>query len=282
MVSFSVEGIATKATPYSSLDSFTEDFGLFAYTYANSGDPSSAMRLYAYDRLVSYNEGAGCWLPATALLWPNTTGYIQFFAYAPQSVVSEVTASDGNLPTLSYTVPTSVTSQKGLLVAKPDPNNATPELPELRVPLTFHHVLTGIRFQCDPANLISSVSIANVYGSGTFSMGTSSWTPSGTRDKSYTISVAEPSPVAGLDFTDNDYTMMLLPQTLQDGAAVRVQFSDEIGSLVREYSIAGQTWRPGTQLTYVIERRRVFVLNPTFGDSSLLTTDEAWEDDEED
>lgn len=280
MVSFSVEGIATKATPYSSLESFTEDFGLFAYTYANSGDPSSAMRLYAYDRLVSYNEGAGCWLPATALLWPNTTGYIQFFAYAPQSVVSEVTASDGNLPTLSYTVPASVASQNGLLVAKPDPNNATPELSDLRVPLTFHHVLTGIRFQSDPANLISSVSIANVYGSGTFSMGTSSWTPSGTRDKSYTISVAEPSPVAGLDFTDNDYAMMLLPQTLLDGAVVRVQFSDEIGSQVREFSIAGQTWRPGILLTYVIQRRGVFFISITLEDT-YLWTDEAWEDDDE-
>ena len=275
-ISFSVGGVLTKGAPYST--PFTESFGLFAYTYDQSAEvvPESSKVLdpNAYNLEVTYRSALGCWLPTTPLYWPNVeTKDIQFFAYAPKSAVSSVSASSGHYPTISYTVPESVASQHGLLVAN-EVKCSAPLLSEMQVRLPFRHVLFALRFQCDLELTITNITVSGLYDSGVYNLGTQSWDSRNKLGHTYSIDSPGCIAVGDVKVLNDDYTMMLLPQTLESGAQVSIQFADE--DTPRAFSIAGQTWRPGTVATYVIHRSEVYIIYGNFGEDVLWTDDGEW------
>ena len=273
-ISFSVGGVLTKGAPYSAEAPFTEKFGLFAYTYDTAEAAESSKELYANNLEVSYQSVLGCWLPETSLYWPNVEGsYIQFFAYAPKSAVSSVSASSGHYPTISYTVPESVASQHGLLVAN-EVKCSAPLLSEMQVRLPFRHVLFALRFQCDLELTITNITVSGLYDSGVYNLGTQSWDSRNKLEQTYSIDSPGCIAVGDVKVLNDDYTMMLLPQTLEFGAKVSIQFADEADP--REFSIAGQTWRPGTVATYVIHRSEAYIIYGNFGEDVLWTDDGEW------
>lgn len=258
--------LPTKGAPYSAASGFptTSNFGLCAYIYDDEDDPVSSKTLYTAGlspwRTVSYNDVSARWLPSGGLDWPLTSRYMDFYAFAPLDNVSSVSASDGNLPAFSYTVPSAIEDQHGLLVASSTGRSANPQMREYSVPLGFHHVLSGVRFMVASTLLINSITVSGVYDQGAYDMEDASWSG---RDKSvttpsYRIDSPSTTVVEGFRYVDADNILMMIPQTLPSGATITIWIAGE--ETARVLNVNGQQWRAGKLVTYIIAKEGRFAL----------------------
>lgn len=263
----SIDGACTKASIYDGT-SLPEDvsIGFTAYKYENSGAAASAWALHSSPAVMeavydgSRNGRSKKWVPTTRLLWPGS-GYVKYFAYAPfEASGATVTAASGAAPSIAYTVPATYDEQVDLLVADAASSceyEGDPLVTAIDVPLTFNHVLTAIRFRVGKGLSISSVSIRDVYNKGTLSLGaaTRSWTLDNASKATYTLT----SPTLKTDPTDSDYsivndeyTLILMPQTLPAGTIIEATVTDGISSKTLSAIMDGEIWEPGKLITYTI------------------------------
>ena len=182
-------------------------FGVFAYSTGNTPwvtAAASATPNFMYNQQVTYSSR---WTYSPVKYWPNdntpadgsgasgsqSKSYISFFAYAPYGgdgiVLSENTTS--NAPVITYTWG----QDHNLLYATPqlnlykyDSNGAKDDgrVGDV-ITFNFHHALALVNFKvrrkADTGMTVTlkSLSISGFYTSGTFNLGSSSWTsPSGT------------------------------------------------------------------------------------------------------
>lgn len=251
----------TRARPVDK-NTFYTSFGISAGVYVGTWDEKTSLTNYMFNVEVTK---ASNW--ATSYLWPAAGHHIRFFAYAPYNgtgiVLSDKTTP--GTPSITYTVPASVGSQKDLLVAASGEisGNTT-----RAVPLKFKHVLTAVRFVSGDdviEGTISKITLKGVYGSASYKMGASSWSGyGGTADFSQKLSV-EIDGSANQEITTSAATFMMLPQTLPDGATVEVVYTDKLSSTQRTLtaSIAGSRWPMGKIVTYRISTKSIDIV-PTF------------------
>lgn len=92
----------TKGGPFNSVEGFSidEHLGLIAYQYVGSGADSTSWELF------------------TAA---NTSRDMRFFAFGPRDAVTSVPTVAHAGPALTYTVPSTIADQRGLLVAHLSP-----------------------------------------------------------------------------------------------------------------------------------------------------------------
>ena len=235
-------------------DEFYNSFSLYGYVY-NSGENWSSVsgstsvneQIYG----IPMTKGNGSDYNASGVYWPGGSNNATFFAVAPYSAKSSVTANQGG-PTITYTVPQTVEDQKDLLVAvaknvKCDGKNAPS--------LEFNHALAAIKF-VEGDNLGGFTTISNVEISGVNNKGTLSsfdnleWTDQsidGTVTNTYTIS-------------DLSNVLFLMPQIFTDDAKIKVTFSD--GSNSQDFTAklkddTHTTWEAGHQYTYKLSVNKV-------------------------
>lgn len=252
------EGIVTRATPVTpdNGEMYT-DFGVSAYSYQGDWDEATATPDYFYNLKASKSSDGKYTLPAT-YFWPGPNYKMRFFAVAPYNnpyyQVSGQTVKGS--PTIYVNLPTTLTYHKDLLVATSDEltGNGGKE-----IDLQFMHPLTAIRFVVGDdmtSGTISNISIQNVIGHGTLNLGTKQWTL-GTVKRSYsqalTLAVADQgdgNAVPDTEITTPVQTFMMIPQALPDDA--KISMTIKTGSTTRTVtaSLAGQTWLPGTTVTY--------------------------------
>lgn len=280
------KGAVTRGTPVTP-DQFKEKYPTFSlsgicYTgeYPTDESENKWTANYAYN--LSYNTKDGT--PAASensLLWPSN-GNVRFFAFAPTlDKYKELVGNDVSLtlsdvshegsPTLTYTVPADVTKQVDLMTAQANASGATTS----EVNLTFGHALTAVQIKCGEdmlAGTITEVSISGIYGSGTHVIGSKTWDTSDASTTTYTITkninlpskedsddiyhAAEDTPIA-----DDDFTFMLLPQTLPNGAKITITFTDNATGTERSLSgsIGGQTWEAGKIVTYTLSQSSIHI-----------------------
>ncbi|MBO4985612.1 MAG: fimbrillin family protein [Bacteroides sp.] len=166
---------------------------------------------------------------AEPIYWNKITSEtLTVYAYAPalQGVTSE---------TFTYTI-TDADKQEDIIVAK---SIVTEDGFRKAVPLNFNHALTGIRFLAgEGVEGITSISVSGVYDTGTYTIGSGwagqTWSDSNNKP-SYTTNVGD--------------TLLVLPQTLPDGATVTVTLSDSTPQTV---SLKGLKWEEGRLITYTL------------------------------
>lgn len=245
------EKSATRSTPINGEAEFYDSFGVLASTYRGDWDESACRPDYMYD--VEITEASGWTAPA--YYWPGS-GNIRFFAYAPYrgAGITLTEATRAGTPRLGYTVAAEVAQQQDLMVAASDPMSGASSA---AAPLTFEHVLTGVRFTTGDdmmAGRITKISLKGVYGSGSYAMGSDAWDGFGSAAEfSQVVEVAaDGSP--GQTITPVEATFLMIPQTLPEGAAIEVAFTDDLTGTSRTLtaSIAGQTWPIGKTVTYRI------------------------------
>lgn len=194
----------------------------------------------------------GSWTMDNTYYWPGEGHSLQFYAWAPKDVFTQTPASPENL-TFEYTVPEEATEQQDLVVASivhPGNYNQAVNLP-------FKHICTAVKFvvgdEMQPGT-IKSVSLEGVKYAGSYDMTTGQWSLTGdsksftqTLNKGMTGGETESS-----EITATGGTFMMLPQTLPDGAKVKVEFSDNVAGKDRtlEASIAGMEWPQGKTVAY--------------------------------
>lgn len=218
----------------------------------------------------SFDGDTHYWLPDTQL---------DFYARAPQAYAGKELMVGDNAPAFngggpgtlrfSWTVPRSsdelqdALAQPDLLFAYKRCSLAETAGGNGTVPLTFSHALAGVRFVARDiaGGTVESISIEGVYGQGECEVSLAGgapvydWTPGGeSLDYVQTFGLAVEDRQGGdqvLDVTDSVF--MMIPQTLPDGAAIRVVMSTSDGrthELVA--SLGGQIWEAGRLYTYAI------------------------------
>lgn len=281
----------SRGTTVGSTDAFKTRYTTFSLsgicytgTYPTDESQNTWTTEFAHDLPYSTSTGQ----PATGgkqLYWP-ANGKVRFFAFAPTT--DDFAAEGGSLtmsdadkkgsPTITYTVPPTVTEQVDLMTARTDEMHAT--TPGNAITLTFGHALTAVQVKCGTgmlAGTISEVKIDGVYGTGTQVIGSGEWIiPDDAAKTSYTITkdIALPSenekdsdkpdkvhtPVDTPIATDTDgLTFLLLPQTL-DGASMTIKFTDSTTGMAR--TITGPltgAWEAGKIVTYTVSPSSIHI-----------------------
>lgn len=251
---------------------FYPEFGIFGYFY-DSKQSWSDVKSTSLSPETSINNlevtrsDNNSW--TTNVYWPGASKKSIFFAYAPYD--ANVSVNTNGAPTMTYTVPQNVAEQKDLLVAKSNVDIVCDGKKEVN--LTFKHALTAIKFkegELGDYTKITKITISGVNNKGKLSLDDTSWSNvSSTDGNSYTISSA-----AGI--TLNDVFLLLLPQTLPDGAKLEVTMSNDDGTNTKAFTadLTG-TWQMGYTVTYQLSVNKIFgdyVLeitqnNPTIGEN---------------
>lgn len=259
-------GIAhvTKGVPYSSSSGFPvdEQLGLIAYQYDSPGTLPSGWVLYTEantSRTVLYNADVHRWIPTPELYYPSGQGYVRFFAFGPKDeYVTGISAANHAEPSLSYTVPSDIADQKGLLVATPDAQEYPPRLESMSVPLTLQHVLSGVRFAVYSVFELVSITVSGVCDQGQYDMYSGSWRgyDKSVATPSYTIEIndyAEDMEVMSASYyrTARKFTLMMIPQRLPEGARITYYLANDANN-PHVIDVSGQLWEKGKEVTYII------------------------------
>lgn len=251
---------ATRGTQLNS-GSTLESFGVSAYLHPTDAGIANVKPTYFYNKQATPvpNDPNGNYALSQDYYWPASTEALTFYAYAPYGNSNAVISDDDveGPQTIRFTVASNVTEQIDLMTAtafKQTPS--TTETPS--VGLTFKHELTGVRFVIGDqflAGWIKSITLKNVYGKGTMTIGsTSSWTLSNKTD--FSVSYNTDRPVTGEAneaVTTASETFLMIPQTLGGtGQEVEIVYQDAAHT---DYTVSAPltgTWEAGKTVTYAI------------------------------
>ena len=231
-------------------DYFYDSFALYGYVYGSGSDWSSVSGSTSVNEKINgipMTKGTDNDYNASNVYWPGAGKKATFFAVAPSTAKSNVSADQGG-PKITYTVQKSVESQEDLLVAMAtdvicDGKNA----PQL----TFNHALAAIRFEL--GDLPASCTVKNVEISGVFNKGDLSsfespaWSNQsidGSGTNTYTI-------------TDLNNVMFLMPQTFTDDAQIKLTLNDDSYYIAKLKDGTNTSWQAGHQYTYKLSVNKV-------------------------
>ena len=143
--------------------------------------------------------------------------------------------------------------------------------------LTFLHIIPSLFSAPDDLSVsddmekgkINSITIEGVKGEGDYDLSDNKWDSSkSTAAGSYTVSFdGEEGKVEGqraLTGGKNDKkVLMMIPQTLDNGAKVTINFTPAGGTDIKKASfpLGGTTWDPGRHITYVLSTTKLLNLN---------------------
>ena len=236
------EKAVTRGTPVSDLTTY----GTFHVVCDRDDMPNA----FFMDVDVTEKSG-GLWGTEPTYYWPGAGPTLTFYAWAPGDVYTNPTKD----LTFTYTVPDAAADQKDLLVAK---TAALDGDYHQAVDLAFDHICTAVKFVVGSemqAGTIESVTLKGVYNKGTYDMTTAEWdlTNSPLVDFTQTLDIqTDGNETDGTAITTGAGTLMMLPQTLPDGATVEVVFHDNVTGTDRTLSatIEGSDWPQGKTVTY--------------------------------
>ena len=225
---------------------------------------------------VAYNKDAttGVYSSTANYYWPGEGPILDFIAVG----------NDPNFtPGQAYTVPTAATSQKDVVVATASApgtgynNNYQP------VPLDFQHIMSAVTVSIGTGmgvGTINSVTFKGIKNKGTYNVASPTWTTANDAttpdypvtfvDNATTYAVSS-TPTANTIITDDEATLMLLPQTFTNDAQIVVNFTPT-GGTAQDFtaSLKDQLtgWTMGKAYNYVLN------INPSLGLDLDIIVDE--------
>ncbi len=277
IVTFSTKR-ATRGTPVVDVSQL-DDIGTFGYYTGQSKWTTVSPPNRMFNRRL-YCDGGEWKYDGDPVEWDGNivSDMFTFYAYAPYAtadngIVVNGDATTTGIPTLTYTVPTDVTKQPDLMVAVPRVDIVKPA--SGYVSLNMQHALTTIGFQvAGNGERITGISVAGVSMTGTLKLdgGNIEWsdldTPPEAADFSASINFDDgqnyftATPSMSTNLMKGDGYLMMIPQTLDDEAALVVSYED--GSSI-EINIDPHEWLPGRKIIYelTIVQGGVIVVDPS-------------------
>lgn len=247
VTSFEGGTAATRGVPVTSL----ETYGSF-HVQAHCTDNGTPISQFYMDDNATNSDGT-VWSTSQVRYWPGENRTLQFFAWAPVDAAFTATPGSPESTTLEYTVPTTVTDQKDVVVATTEEIAGNANTTQ---PLTFRHICTAVKFKVGDqmqAGTIKKITISGVHNSGAYDMASDSW-QLGSNTTAFSIEqdIEMTGNESGSMITDGENTFMMLPQELPAGAKVEIIFHDSQAGTDRTFSasIGGMTWPQGKTVTY--------------------------------
>lgn len=220
---FNIPKEQTRATTQTNTN-FYSSFSVYAYVYTgNDWDAATDRKIYINgDNATKTND---IWSCNPARFWPGSEYNMKFYAFAPHNLDISWT---NETPTISYTVNTDAKQQKDILAATTE----TPGKKDGSLELEFQHLLTAINITAtDHLNrTITKVKFSGIKSSGTYTLGNTTWTPTGNDTEISCIlengtQLNETTPVDIISDSDGT-TFMMIPQILGSNAKIEVTFDN--------------------------------------------------------
>ena len=197
------------------------------------------------NEIASYSTVNNIWQTTATHYWPGAGSTVNFYAYYPTNISSDIIHTTGSAPVLSYTVPDNAADQIDILTSSKAGvagNSYT------QTPVDFKHILSAVQFSVGtgglPNGTITGITLNNIQYKGTYSLD-GTWTPDITDTKSFSQVVFVPTST-GAAITSGATTFMMMPQTLSNDASITVTYSNG-GTLTK--AISG-TWEAGNIYIY--------------------------------
>lgn len=230
-------------------DDFYDKFHVLAYW---KKDGTSTGQFYMNTDVT--DKGNNLWSSDRTYIWPGKAHTLTFYAWAPADA-GITSPSSPESTTLEYTVPTTVTDQKDVVVATTEEIAGNANTTQ---PLVFRHICTAVKFKVGDqmqAGTIKKITISGVHNSGAYDMASDSW-QLGSNTTAFSIEqdIEMTGNESGSMITDGENTFMMLPQELPAGAKVEIIFHDSQAGTDRTFSasIGGMTWPQGKTVTYTL------------------------------
>lgn len=273
---------STKAAPLSK-GTFYDDFRLFAYSFDNSF--SERGQADFMDGITVSKNSTGIYeattpcptYPDGCYYWPEGKK-LRFIGFAPTSAdgltLSNPTSGSPTIgrPVWSYTVPSDASHQMDLIYTDSGDLTWTSEQSS-NVKLSFLHALTAVKIVTGGAfpagTTITKVKFEGLYGRGTYTLGSSTWTLTGGHTSSYEVQpntvIAEGTAGSGIaaekvPMVPEAYTFIMLPQSLSSDAKLTVEYTDAAGaahSIINSLTSSTpqqQSWPMGHSITYKVSK----------------------------
>ena len=190
----------------------------------------------------------------------------KFWCWAPSQ--GDGVSRDGYL--LHYRTPSDITRQPDLVVA------VTPEMGRLDkgpTPLAFQHALAGLQVRAGtvfPGCTVNSLTLKGVVSEGTYSLRDGVWTPGQTVSDYALLPGSKTGVTPGTGLSEDEWTAMLVPQTLPDDAAISLSLTCNSRQFDFTVPLGGLTLEAGRILTLGIGCRSLFLFEGTAsGDFSV-------------
>ncbi len=208
--------------------------------------------------------------------WPSDNTSLSFYGYYPYNsgnYSSYISVNNtGTTPVVTYkstagktsATATEVKAQPDLCVAvktgetRPS-TSATPDA----VNMTFDHALTAITFAVGSdmvPGTFKSITVSGVYLEGDYTYG-SGWSTANKPKGSITLSLGTAgiklSSKEAVALTDNESTLLMVPQTVPSGATISMVFNDGNGDKTFTANIGGTTWAAGSTIIYKLSTKAV-------------------------
>ncbi len=262
----------TRGAQIGKIEDFHASFGLSGICRTTGNNADGMTTNVAHDLKMTRASDKSPWAAAdgTVIHRPGS-GTVTFYAYAPHSSDESLKGAlkhAADKPSITYTVPDDPEEQLDIMTATADCDAASSG----DVNLAFGHALTAVTIKTGDAMLggkITEVKISGVYGSGTHTIGSGKWTASGDpRTFTITKEIALPDTSEDNSYAKPDtpiigdkLTLMMIPQTLPDGAALTIKFRDNLSQSDRTLtaSLKGKTWPAGRKVTYSISSTGVAI-----------------------
>lgn len=201
----------------------TNDVASFNVWASLTGESGGTTFFFPEEGVV-FSKDVNTFESQEAYFWPGT-GTIDFVAVAnaPASGFDAV-VTDNKVTGFTYEVPTDATAQNDIVVASKTgvsgSNNET-------VPLQFKHIMSAVQVKVGTMPTVGgtfeSITLKNVYNSGTYTLADGTWARGGTKSD-YVVLNQSYTPVNGATINTGVNTLMMIPQTLPDDAILEVKF----------------------------------------------------------
>ena len=228
--------------------------GIYAHPYIDNNLQDPLMVNHQYEFVNSEELEA----VTNPILWSSIseTSTLKVYGYAPYALsergVDFSTTTTNGTTTINYTVPVEVTDQFDLIATEV---KTVPSNYGQNIPLTFQHILTGVRFRVGFACTVKSLKIVGVNFNGAYTIGEDVWK---IVDKNLAGTFAAPITSGrvcneGDYITKDDEIFMMIPQDIPDGAYVELVYDD---NNTIKAPLTGQKWDKGSLVTYTIHKQR--------------------------
>ena len=274
--------VQTRGSKKDNLSAYS-NFGVTAL-YQNEGSYVSL-----FDNAIATNSGKYWNIPdASNNTWPIDSK-VSFHAYAPHSSKSNsMLKSSPDFTNVQTNIHYTASSSSDDIVNQPDLIVATNAAQRSKtaantpVDLQFSHALTAVSFamSSDLADVIgdgaqlTSVSLQGIPNEGDCQLiaqddkHTSSsaiWKLDPDKNGTYTFDLSEKNVIVGSDLalTDDKKTLMMIPQTLPDGAKLEFTFMLNGQPQVLTVNLNGQVWEAGKSVIYKLSAKAINTLDAT-------------------